>query len=334
LYKAIQPNMDPDTMPGMIVGASLVGLNKRPPEDIAKGMSTYVQPEDLDLFARWAQLTVMGVRDKRVNIDMRDKSERRFWIVDAARTKVWQYDAQTVYISFDVMQEMLNMKQAKATDTETGKEVTIPARTTDITIGLKPDADLYATRNKVEKIVNAVLDRNHIEFFRDPVTTRTWEQVNAKFIGAVEKEKILVTMLFAVISIVAIFLIFCIFYMIVVEKTRDIGIIKSVGATSNDVAGVFVGYGLAIGIVGGALGLLAGYLVIHNINELHAWVGRTFGFTMWDAETYAFDTIPNTMNPKETTVIVVVAILSALIGALVPAWIAARKNPVESLRWE
>jgi lipoprotein-releasing system permease protein len=335
VYKEIQPKMDPDTMPGLIVGASLVGLNKRSSEEIAKGESTYVKPEELDLYARWAQLTVMGVTDKQVSLDLaRAKSERRFWIVDASRTKVWQYDAQTVFVAFDVLQDMLHMGQDKQTDAETGKEEIIPARTTDITIGLKPGADLYATRNKVEKIVNDVLAQHHVEFFRDPVTTRTWEQVNAKFIGAVEKEKILVTMLFAVISVVAIFLIFCIFYMIVVEKTRDIGIIKSVGATSNDVAGIFVGYGLAIGIVGGALGLLAGYLIIHNINELHAWVGRTFGFTMWDAETYAFDTIPNTMNPKETTVIVVVAILSALIGALLPAWIAARKNPVESLRWE
>ncbi len=334
LYKAIQPNMDPDTMPGMIVGASLVGLNKRPSDEAGAGKPDYIRPEEVDLYARWAQLTVMGVSDRRVSIDLRDKSERRFWIVDASRTKVWQYDSQTVYIPFDVMQEMLNMKETKVTDAKTGQEEVLPARTTDITVGIKPDADLYATRDKVRQIVDDVLANHKIEFFRDPVTTRSWEEVNAKFIGAVEKEKILVTMLFAVISVVAIFLIFCIFYMIVVEKTRDIGIIKSVGATSNDVAGVFVGYGLAIGIVGGAMGLLSGYVFIHFINQIHAWVGRTFGFTMWDAETYAFDTIPNTMNPKEVTVIVTVAILSALIGALVPAWIAARKNPVESLRWE
>ncbi|HTL31073.1 MAG TPA: FtsX-like permease family protein, partial [Tepidisphaeraceae bacterium] len=326
-YKLIQPNMDPDTMPGMIVGASLVGLNKMPD-------GTYITPRDVDLYSRWAQLTVMGVSDKRVNIDINSKSERRFWIVDASRTKVWQYDAQTVYIPFDVMQEMLNMGESKATDKETGQEIVIPARTSDITVGLKPGSDLYAMKAKIEKIVDGTFERHKMNFLRDPVTTRSWEEVNAKFIGAVEKEKILVTLLFAIISVVAIFLIFCIFYMIVVEKTRDIGIIKSVGATSNDVAGIFLGYGLAIGLVGGGLGLLSGYLIIHNINEIHAWVGRTFGFKMWDAETYAFDTIPNTMNPREVTVIVAVAILSALIGALVPAWLAARKNPVESLRWE
>ena len=64
------------------------------------------------------------------------------------------------------------------------------------------------------------------------------------------------TFLFGIISLVAVFLIFCIFYMIVVEKTKDIGIIKSVGATAGGVAGIFLGYGLAIGIVGASLGLL------------------------------------------------------------------------------
>ena len=74
------------------------------------------------------------------------------------------------------------------------------------------------------------------------------------------------TILFGIISIVAIFLIFCIFFMIVVEKTRDIGIIKSVGATSFGVALIFLGYGVTIGLLGGGAGVAAGYLIVHNIN--------------------------------------------------------------------
>jgi lipoprotein-releasing system permease protein len=142
------------------------------------------------------------------------------------------------------------------------------------------------------------------------------------------------------ISIVAIFLIFCIFYMIVVEKTKDIGIIKSVGSTSTGVAGIFLGYGLAIGIVGSMLGLLLGYLIVTYINEIHTWIGavteKLFGepFYMWNPEVYAFDTIPNTMNPHEVFWIVLIAIISSVLGALVPAMRAARMNPVEALRWE
>ena len=175
------------------------------------------------------------------------------------------------------------------------------------------------------------------KFFDDflPIySVKTWEEMHATFLGAVEKEKLLVTMLFAIISVVAIFLIFCIFYMIVVEKTRDIGIIKSVGATSTGVAGIFLGYGMAIGIVGGGLGFLLGFLIVRNINWLHDSLAKLTGQYMWSPETYLFDTIPNTMNPTEVTVIVAVAIVSSILGALVPAIRAARMHPVEALRWE
>jgi lipoprotein-releasing system permease protein len=100
------------------------------------------------------------------------------------------------------------------------------------------------------------------------------------------------------------------------------------------VAGIFLGYGLVIGIIGGGLGLLSAWLIVHNINELHAWLGRAFNIAIWDPQVYAFDTIPNTMDPKETSVIVIVAVVSAVLGALLPALRAASLHPVEALRWE
>jgi lipoprotein-releasing system permease protein len=208
-----------------------------------------------------------------------------------------------------------------------------PARTTDIQIKVRAGHELYATKQEVQKVVDDVFIQHGIDPGY-PVVVQTWEETNAKFLSAIEKEKVLVTLLFAMISIVAIFLIFCIFYMIVVEKTKDIGIIKSVGATGSGVAGIFLGYGFAIGVVGGGLGLLFSYLIVHNINELHEWMGRALHVQMWDPEVYAFDTIPNTMNLREIIVIVGVAVIASVLGALVPAIRAARMHPVEALRWE
>jgi lipoprotein-releasing system permease protein len=82
------------------------------------------------------------------------------------------------------------------------------------------------------------------------------------------------------------------------------------------------------------LGLLTGYLIVHNINTLHAWLGEVMHVQVWDPEVYAFDTIPNTMEPNRVVWILVAAVIASIGGALVPALRAARLNPVEALRWE
>jgi lipoprotein-releasing system permease protein len=277
-----------------------------------------------DMYRFWIKLTVLPIEKGEKLSSMDVPPSETFWVVDDSRTKVWQYDNNTVYVPFDNLQRDLGMTAA-------GDE---PARTSEINIKIKPGADLMATRDQVQKIVDQVMAAHDEAITMWPPQAETWEQVNALWLGAIEKEKLLVTFLFGIISIVAIFLIFCIFYMIVAEKTKDIGIIKSIGATSSGVAGIFLGYGLTIGIVGGLLGLAAGYGIVHNINFLHEQMGKLLHVQIWDPEVYAFDTIPNTMNPNEVAVIVSVAVISSVLGALVPAIRAARMDPVDSLRWE
>jgi lipoprotein-releasing system permease protein len=258
-----------------------------------------------------------------VNVDFNNATSDVFWIVDDSRTQLWMYDSKTVYVDFHRLQRDLRMD---AFDDQ-------PARCSAIQVKIAPGADLQKTKADIQKIVDAAQADPAIRFAY-PIKVQTWEESQSLWLGAVEHEKSLVTILFSLISVVAIFLIFCIFYMIVVEKTRDIGIIKSVGATPAGVAAIFLGYGLAIGIVGSGLGLLLGYGIIHNINYLHHEMSRWLGITIWNPEVYVFDKIPNTMNPHEVIVIVAVAIVSSVLGALVPAIRAARMNPVEALRWE
>jgi len=310
--------------PGMILGAGLANVRKDETGEI-------VRPSGL--LRAFARLEVMGFSGDEVNLEGARPTPNYYWIVDDSRTQIWQLDAQSAYVPFDVLQKDLGMTARETEDPDTKEKIKIPARTTDVHIKAKEGVDLYKLKPEIEKIVAA----NGYPFVTDedsPVTVQTWEEANRMWIGAVEKEKTLVTLLFAMISIVAIFLIFCIFYMIVVEKTRDIGIIKSVGATGQGVAGIFLGYGLAIGIVGAGLGLLAGYLIVHNINFLHDQMHRLTGTYMWDPQVYAFDTIPNTMDSKEVYWIVAIAVIASVLGALVPAIRAARMHPVEALRWE
>jgi lipoprotein-releasing system permease protein len=167
------------------------------------------------------------------------------------------------------------------------------------------------------------------------VTIRTWEEKQERFIAAVEKEKVLVTTLFGVISVVAVFLVGVIFYMIVQEKTRDIGIIRSVGATAFGVAQIFLAYGAAVGFVGGAMGVTLGAVFVRYINEFQDFLASISDrAVVWSPEVYAFDKIPNTVQPSDVIVIYVVAIIASMFGSVVAAYRASRVWPVEALRYE
>jgi lipoprotein-releasing system permease protein len=268
-------------------------------------------------------------------VDVNEKAEVNFWIVDDSRTGVWQFDSKTVYVPFDVLQRMLGMGPKEGVDKETGAKVVEPARATDVQVKVKDGVDLLVAKVKIKDAVDEVFAAHpDAVIWREKIGVETWEEDKATFINAIENETVLMTFLFGIISVVAVFLIFCIFYMIVVEKTKDIGIIKSVGATASGVAGIFLGYGLVIGIVGAALGLLTSYLIVTNINALHSKLADWMGIQIWNPEVYLFDKIPNTLNPTEVSVIMFVMIIACVLGALIPAILAAMKKPVDALRWE
>jgi len=264
-----------------------------------------------------------------------------FRYADDSRTGVYDIDSLSVYVDFKKLQYILDMEERETTmETPEGeRKITMQGRTTQVQIKLTAGTDPLATKELLDRKWAQIRDRR-IHEVRAPellyqVTIRTWEEKQARFIAAVEKEKYLVTTLFGVISLVAVFLVGCIFYMIVQQKTRDIGIIKSVGATSFGVSNIFLGYGAAVGIVGGALGVGLGWLFVRNINEIQALLARIDPqLNVWNAEVYAFDRIPDQVQLQDMVVIYTIAIVASMIGSLIAAVRAAMVWPVEALRYE
>jgi lipoprotein-releasing system permease protein len=304
---------DPRDRPGMIASAMLLQLPHE--EEFA----------DMDRQAYYTtpvSLTLMPIKAHE-QITAQSAQVVPCWIVDDSKSRLWALDNNNVYMSFDEVQRDLEMAEKPGE----------PARCSEIQIKAKPGADLNHLRDEVRKLTDGIRVAQNIPDSND-FSVGTWEEQQVDFIDAVKHEVVLTTSLFGIVSMVAVLMIFCIFYMIVIEKTKDIGILKSTGATGWGILQLFLGYGLAIGVVGAALGFGAAYFFVRYINQIHAWLGRQMHIVIFKPETYQLDKIPDHMDPKTVVWVLIVAVLSALVGALIPAVRGANMNPVDALRYE
>ncbi|MCL2700812.1 MAG: FtsX-like permease family protein [Phycisphaerae bacterium] len=279
-----------------------------------------------------------------------------FTIIDESRTDVSTVDANTVYLPFETLQKI--NKMGPQIDDETGR-IARPARTSQIHVKVRPAFaqareranSRLAVRLGMEPRLRDALDevaadiqRIGMELRNDPryaagfagteLRASSWRERQRFLVGQIQSQRTLVVIMFAVISSVAVVLIFVIFYMIVLQKTKDIGVIKSLGGSSMGVASIFLGYGGATGLIGAVLGILGGWQFVKHINAIHDWVGRTYGFHVWNREWFMFDEIPAQVDASSLLSIAVGAIIAGLLGSLIPAIIASHMQPVRALRYE
>jgi lipoprotein-releasing system permease protein len=212
-----------------------------------------------------------------------------------------------------------------------------PARCSQIHIKVKPehssDQKLKEVRDRIDHAW-AEFSTEHRELATSDVSIQTWQERQKNLIEMIASQRTLAAIMVAIMSMVALVLIFVLFYTIVVQKTKDIGIIKSLGASSPGVAQIFLAYGACIGVVGGIIGTVIGYVFVWNVNAIQDWVGDNFGFRVWKNTNFMFDKIPNEVNTRTAVMVFVVAILASMISTILPAIRAARMQPVESLRYE
>ena len=163
---------------------------------------------------------------------------------------------------------------------------------------------------------------------------RSWEDFRAQLLRAIENEKMLMGIMLSLVLVVACFTVFALLSMMVTEKRRDIGIMCALGAPSRGVLSVFLLIGLWEGVLGSALGAVAGILGAVNIDGIEKWLSSTFGFQIFDRKVYMFDHIPSEVTAVGVISIVSGAIFFTLLFAAIPAWRASRLDPVEALRHE
>ena len=166
------------------------------------------------------------------------------------------------------------------------------------------------------------------------VAAATWEELNKTFFDAVAMERNVMFFLLLFIIVVAAFGIMNTLITVTVQKTREIGIMKALGATTGQIVWVFLGQGMVVGFFGNLTGLALGMTLIKYRNEFKDWLAEVLGIQVFPADVYQFSKIPAQVIPHDVAVICLSAFVICSLAALIPAYFAARLDPVKALRQE
>jgi len=238
-------------------------------------------------------------------------------VVDVFKCGMSEYDSNLVFCNLEELQKVRGMLHPENPNDPDGRSIT------SIQIKLKDFRD-----------APEVIERLQAVFSPGLWTIKTWEQKQGPLLAAVEIETGILNVLLFLIIAVAGFGILAIFFMIVVEKTRDIGILKALGASSSGVMSIFLSYGLALGVVGSGVGVLLGLFFVRYINELESVITAVTGRKVFDDKVYYFPEIPTLVQPGMVFWVTCGAIAIAVLASVLPARRAARLRPVEALRYE
>ena len=238
-----------------------------------------------------------------------------FTLVDFYSSNMHEYDSSFAFVPLSELQKLRGM-----VDPLTGQ-----GAVSAIQIKLNEGADLDEVRDRL-------LSRFPPDQYA--LNIRTWQDSQRPLLSAIQMELTILNILLFMIIAVAGFGILATFFMIVVEKTRDIGILKALGAPSRGVMSIFLSYGMSLGLVGTGVGVVIGLLFVAYINKIAAVVGFVTGQEVFDPEFYYFSEIPTMVSPTMVVFVGMGAILIAVLASVLPALRAARLHPVEALRYE
>jgi len=319
--KAFEPVFNPN-LPGCVLGID-VGYklnNALTPQREPRGGYSYSERlDETPVSVSCVPLTAKGAPAKA---DLGLVNTQNFYYSDYSHSGIARVDGSVVYLPFEQTQLLCGMagpvKRASA-----------------IHIKFRPIVKLQEGCEKVSSLWQNFKQENAGQqqaYLLETVTVQNWKQYRRSSIAPMEKEQAEVTVMFALVGITTVFIVLVVFYMIISHKTKDIGILKSVGVSNIDIIELFSGFASLVGLSGTCIGLLAGWLFLLKINRIENWLFEHFKFQLWDRTIYAIGDIPNQVDFRVLLVITGSAIAACLLGALAPAWRAATSRPVETLR--
>ena len=264
-------------------------------KELAKNLGLYLG-ETVDVISPMGNITPMGMMPKL----------KRFHVAGIFNTGMFEYDSTLAYVSLSEAQQFLGMG-----DVVTGIQLRV--------------RDVYKT-GELARALNEQLG--------PPYHARDWMQMNKNILFALKTEKAVMFIILTLIVLVAAFGIASTLFMVVMEKTRDIAILKSMEATSRSIMQIFVLEGVIIGILGTAIGVLSGLLVALNLEPIVDVVQKVTGFELFSKDIYYLDHFPSQVIPADVMLISITAVVISFAATLYPSWAASRMSPAEALRYE
>jgi lipoprotein-releasing system permease protein len=319
---ATAPSFATDSATGKLGGFVGVGVVAEPDEKTDE----YDFGEIEKMIGKRAVLTTGAAVESRVD-DKRGRQFKRrvlpFTIADVLFTGMYYVDEKFVYLPIEQLQKILYPNEESKIADQIQIKLTNDAQT---------DAAMAQIRGVWDEFAEKQLGWGSYLIGQAEVSTS--KQMQSQYAAELRKQMGVLLFIFGVISLTVVALVFCIFYMIVETRQKDIAVIRSCGASGGDVALTFVGFGACVGVIGSALGAVLGYAVTKNINAIEEWIRVIFGLKLWKSSVYMFSRIPNEVDWAWALPIIFFAVAAAVVGALIPAVVAARTEPVNILRYE
>jgi len=229
-----------------------------------------------------------------------------FEVVGIFNSGMYEYDSRLVYVSLESAQLLFGL----------GKSV-------------------HGVNVKIEDPIKArMVQKRLTEQIEPPLSVKTWMDLNRNLFAALKTEKNVMFILLVMAIAVAAMNIVSTLIMMVLEKTKDIGILKALGAHFRIILNIFLLQGFIVGVLGTSLGLGLGLLVVKNLESIQDFVSYLTGFEVFPSEIYYLDKIPSVVNLTDIATICLSAVLISIVASIYPAWRAASLNAVEALRYE
>jgi len=311
--RTFEPIYDPD-LPGAVLGLNLFVSR----EDF----DSFRQRVDSPHFSFVMNCFPLTAKGALVKAGLGLVSTKTFYFSDDSLTGLAKVDGTFAYLPFEDAQQLCGMG---------GEE----KRATGIHVKFAPNVKLDRGCREVD-----MLWQHFVEIKKGArradllsgVTVQSWKGYRRETIAAMEKEQVMMMVVFTMIGVITVFIVFVVFYMIVTHKSKDIGILKSVGVSNGNVIKLFMGFAFLVGFLGSGVGMFFGWLFLRRINEIEDWLFHKYGFQLWDRSLYAIGDIPNAIDLNVLAVIMLSAVAACLLGGLLPSWRAARLTPARTLQ--